>query len=540
MSPSFSQPDSRQELYDRIRQSSRSEVIREEMIRHGFWPADKDLPQVQREALERKKVVANEMNVLRTELNRLQNAEAMRKAIRKRRMEESKRKQADTKERREKERRERAARWEDQKKRDIGYLGQEISPASLRETKTDTARLEQYGLTEYDSVETLAEKMNITVNELRFLAFSRRVSKTTHYQRFRIAKKSGGQRLISAPMPRLKEAQHCVLENILAVIPVHDAAHGFRQGRSIVGNAAPHTGKDVVINIDLKDFFPTITYPRVKGMFRSLGFSEQIAVIFALLCTEPEVDEVKIDGDTYYVTKSERHLPQGAPTSPAITNILCRRLDRRLMKLAETLGFVYTRYADDISFSAKDTSPKNIGKLLRKTGSIVEHEGFTVHPDKTRILHKGRKQEVTGIVVNRGLSVDRKTLRRLRATLFQLEKDGVNGKRWGHGDDVVASVEGYAHFVAMVDKEKGAALLERIATVKAQIDYKKKQYKRYPKKTPSWKLPKVEAQPPDTSSADAALRRDTAQTETPPHQRDRQAEPSDTKTDKKGPWWKFW
>ncbi len=527
---SDSPPKTREELYRMIRESSKDEVILDGMIRHGFWPSDQEQPGLETVAIRRKGELVREMSALRTELSRLQNAEAMRKAIRKRRMQDSKKKQVETKLRREKERLERAEQWMLEKSRDILYLGEEVSPASLREKTSDPGRLAQHGLPQFNTVADIAKKMEITVGELRFLSFTRRVSKTTHYKRFSIAKKSGGERFISAPMPRLKEAQHWVLENILNPVPLHESAHGFRGGRSIVGNASPHTGRDVVVNLDLKDFFPTVTYPRVKGLFRSLGYSEQIAVIFALLCTEPDVDRVEIDGASYYVAKSARFLPQGAPSSPAITNILCRRLDRRLSGLGEALGFVYSRYADDITFSAAETSSKSIGKLLRKTSSIVEHEGFHVHPGKTRVLHKGARQEVTGLVVNKGLSVDRKTLRRLRATLFQLEMDGLEGKHWKNANDIIASIEGYAYFVSMVDKEKGAALLERIKGIKARIAYKKPRHKRFSKKTPSWKL-----KPPTVAVEEAPAPLDL-ETRAP---REAVPEPASSPSVKK-PWWKFW
>src|SRR5690606_24657795 len=153
-----------------------------------------------------------------------------------------------------------------------------------------------------------------------------------------------------------------------------------------------------------------------------------------------------------------RGLPQGSPASPAITNVLCRRLDRRLQGLADQLGFAYTRYADDLTFSRKEPATSaQLGELLRKVADIVGHEGFTVHPDKARVMRRGRQREVTGVVVNDKLAVARKTLRAVRATLYQVEKDGPAGKRWGdaEGKALLWSMHGYASFVAMVDRAKG-------------------------------------------------------------------------------------
>ena len=134
---------------------------------------------------------------------------------------------------------------------------------------------------------------------------------------FTIPKRDGSERPIWAPLPRLKAAQSWILRNLLQKVVPHEAAHGFRGGRSILSNAMPHLRKGVVVNVDLQNFFPTVGYRRVKGLFRALGYSESAATIFALLCTEPEVEEAELDGQRYYVALAERRLPQGAPTSPA-------------------------------------------------------------------------------------------------------------------------------------------------------------------------------------------------------------------------------
>lgn len=526
-------PRTREELYERIRATSRDEFILEEMIRLGFWPSGGDVPGGAAGEIRRIGELERELAAVRTELRRLMDEERMRREIRKRRMLEAKQRREETKTRREEERVARAEAWKQEKTRDIVYLGEGVS-GGLGKKETEPARLEAQKLPVLGTAEELAKAMDISVGELRFLAFSRKVSKTTHYKRFYIPKKTGGERMISAPMPRLKLAQYWVLENILAKVPVHESAHGFLTGKSIVSNAGPHVGKDVVINIDLKDFFPTLTYRRVKGMFKGLGYSEQVATILGLICTEPEIDEVVMDDETYYVAKGPRFLPQGAPSSPMITNIICRRLDKRLVKLAESFGFAYTRYADDITFSGDREKTPEIGKLLGKTGNIVRHEGFTVHRDKTRVLHRGRQQEVTGIVVNNKLSVDRKTLRRLRAVLFQLEKDGIKDKTWktkGDGSaDIIRAVEGYAHFVAMVDEAKGAALLEKINAIKTKHKYKGKSYRRYGKGRgiSKWKHP-AKATAPGQSTGTQAQSQDVQDLI-------KQAE----KEEKSKKWWKFW
>ncbi len=276
-------------------------------------------------------------------------------------------------------------------------------------------------------------------------------------------------------MPRLKNAQYWILVNILEKLELHEAAHGFRRDRSIVSNAQPHVGADVIINFDLKDFFPSISYKRVKGLFQSFGYSEAAATIFGLLCTESTLEEVELDGKTYYVATTDRHLPQGSPASPAITNLLCRRLDRRLAGMAEHLGFIYTRYADDLTFSASGNSLRHICNILRRTESIVAHEGFAINDQKTRILRgKSSQLEVTGVVVNERPTISKKELKRFRATLYQIEKDGPEGKHWGNSSDVMASIQGFANFVAMVNPEKGAEFLEQIQQIKNKYGRKRR------------------------------------------------------------------
>ncbi len=461
------QPSTRQELYDRIRESSLSEVILEEMIRFGFWPAESQTPDDPANEIRQRGELQRELNALRTEKSRLQNEAAMLKELRRRRLEASRLKQKENRERRERERQARTAAWQDRKSREISFLGSGVS-AGLNATESNTSRLQQLGLPVFHTPTELAEAMGLRVGALRFLAFHREVSRTSHYVRFKLPKKTGGERLISAPMPRLKQAQRWVLDQLLARLTPHDATHGFRNGRSIVSNARPHTGRAVVVNMDMKDFFPTVSYSRVKGLFRqAFGYSEAVSTILALICTEAETEEVVLDGTTWYVAQGERHLPQGAPTSPAISNLICRRLDQRLSGIATKLGLTYTRYADDLTFSAQTADAAVIGKLIRQTRFVVEAEGFTVHPAKTRVMRRHQRQEVTGVTVNQQPAVPRKTLKRFRALLHQVEQDGPDGKHWGGNPNVLHSIQGFANYVYMVDPGKGAILKQRVQRILA-------------------------------------------------------------------------
>jgi hypothetical protein len=454
----------RQELYDRIRASSKDEVILEEMKRLGFWPNDSERPNLSETLIQRKGELERELNQLVKKQQLYADPEAAMKAMRKQRMAESKQRQKENRERRITERHEKALRWHERRQQQILYLGEGVS-AGLDDTRYDTKKLDHHQLPHLATAKELSEAMGISLTELRFLSYSRDITRINHYQHFTLPKKTGGERLISAPMPRLKRAQYWILANILEKIPLHDAAHGFRAGRSIVTNAQPHCQAHIVLNHDFKDFFPTLKYPRIRGLYRSLGYGEQVATILALLTTEADRQQVELDGDHYYVKQGERYLPQGAPSSPALTNLLCRRLDARLQGAARSLGFHYTRYADDLTFSGDRDSAKKLRKLQWRLEQIVAEEGFLLHPEKHRVMRDNTQQEVTGIVVNEKPSIDRKTLRRFRALLHRMERQGPEGCYWGESPHVLSAVKGYANFVAMVDERKGRHYLEQIKRI---------------------------------------------------------------------------
>lgn len=452
----------RAELIARIAASSKDAVVLKEMQRLGFWP-DPAAPTVEAVLIQREAELMKALGDLQGELLRNRDPEAALKAMRTQRMAEAKARREATAQARELARYERALQWQERSRHTIGYLGAGVSAGlqPRQEVQGSHEKLQRHGLPLLDSPQALADAMGVSVAELRFLSFHREVARTQHYRRFSLPKKTGGVRTISAPMPRLKRAQYWVLDNILAKVPCHDAAHGFLAGRSIVSNAAPHAGQGVVINLDLKDFFPSIAYPRIKGVFQALGYSEATATLLALLCSENVCDELQVDGERFFVGRKahERVLPQGAPTSPMLTNLLCRRLDRRLQGAARKLGFAYTRYADDLSFSASGDAAGLTGRLLRQVHFILKEEGFTPHPDKQRVMRAGERQEVTGIVVNQQPAVSRTQRRALRAALHRARTQGLAAATW-QGEPASKSVlVGYAQFVQMVQARQGAALL---------------------------------------------------------------------------------
>ncbi len=450
--------DTRQQLYDRIRETSMDEVILEEMIRHGFWPAEQDKPSLPAEMIRRRGELQREISELAARARAYEDRERAVKEIMKERMAAARERRVETKKRQAQARYDKAAQWYDKRRDDIVHLGDTGSPA-LSGKPANEERLRANGLPVFAGIKAIADQMGVPVGELRFLTYDRKVATVSHYKRFQIPKKTGGLRTVSAPMPRLKRAQYWLLENVLAKIEPHEAAHGFRPGRSILTNAAPHTGKAVVINFDLKDFFPSIKFNRVKGLFASFGYPEAQAAVFAMLATEADRQALELDGQVWHVATGERALPQGAPTSPAITNLLCRRLDRRLAGAARKNGFAYTRYADDLTFSAAAFDKAALDRLMKTVRFVVGEEGFAVNEAKTRVMHKGRHQEVTGLTVNDGVSVSRRERRKFRAYLHNAGKEQPS-KPWRRGSPA-ASALGYAQFLSMVDRDGARSLADR-------------------------------------------------------------------------------
>jgi RNA-directed DNA polymerase len=354
----------------------------------------------------------------------------------------------------------------------VGIHWQEGRDADRFDVERREDRLKANELPDYKDAEELAKAMGLDVPTLRWFAYHRDVDAGTHYRRWTIPKRSGGVRTITSPKRGLKAAQRWALRNVAEKLPVHGAAHGFMSARSIVTNAQAHAGADVIVKVDVKDFFPTVTWRRVKGLFRKAGLAESVSTLLAMMCTEAPRDVVEFRGRTLFVATGPRALPQGAPTSPAITNAICLRMDRRLSGLARALGFVYTRYADDLTFSwrkSDDRAKAPVGALLASLKKILRAEGFVLHPDKTMIMRDGDRQKVTGLVVNKAADgaatarVPRETVRRLRAAIKNRELG-----RPGKDGETLAQIKGMAAFVFMCDAKKGQDFLTRIAALEAR------------------------------------------------------------------------
>jgi hypothetical protein len=356
----------------------------------------------------------------------------------------------------------------------IGFLGNtvhwdEVKDPDSFDVKDREQKAEKNGLPAWETATELAAAMDISISTLRWLTFHREVDSGTHYHSWKVPKRSGGERTITAPLPQLKELQRWALRNYFEKLPVHGAAHGFLTARSVLTNALAHTNADVVVKLDVKDFFPTVTWKRVKGLLRKAGVTEQVATLLALLCTEAPRQLIEFRGKTLHVATGPRALPQGAPTSPAITNALCLRLDQRLSALASDLGFVYTRYADDLTFSFRKTPERKrpaLGILVEKTKDILKSEGFTLHAKKTQVLRRGAAQRVTGLTINAAgpqvapARVSRDVIRRLRAAIHNRQK----GKPAREGESL-AHLQGMAAWIFMSDPKKGSQFLEQISAL---------------------------------------------------------------------------
>lgn len=200
------------------------------------------------------------------------------------------------------------------------------------------------------------------------------------YRNFELKKRSGGYRLIKSPYPSLLECQKWINNNILKSVPLQNCVTGYRSGLSILDNARLHCGRDEMLKIDISDFFPSIEFRRIMSVFTELGYSQKVSFILARLCS--------LDGV----------LPQGAATSPSISNIICKKMDRQFYETCRRLGLRYTRYSDDITISGREIKKGNIRYFFE----IIEKFGFKVNQKKVRILRSNDKKIVTGLDITTG------------------------------------------------------------------------------------------------------------------------------------------
>lgn len=274
-------------------------------------------------------------------------------------------------------------------------------------------------------------------------------------------------RLIEAPKQTLKSVQRKILTEILEKIPAHQAAHGFVRGKSIVSNARPHVGQAVVIKLDLQNFYANVTYSRVVAIFRSMGYCREAAIWLGRLTTSAVPWSLAVpDGNeelkSLYV---RRHLPQGAPTSPALANLSAFGLDVRLSGLLKKFGGHYTRYADDLTLSGDDDFRYALRCVIPLTEQIVRSERFRLNHRKRKVVRRGHRQLVTGVVVNAKPNIRRDEFDRLKAILHNCVKLGPSSQNRDSHADFAAHLRGRIAFVRQLNparEEKLRILFEQI------------------------------------------------------------------------------
>lgn len=271
-------------------------------------------------------------------------------------------------------------------------------------------------------VDELARRLGMSVEGLK----AARVA----YREFTIPKRAGGMRQICAPDGEGRKLQRVILRRLLSRLPVHEAAQGFERGRSIVTNARRHKDRAVVIHIDMKDFFDGTSAKRVDRYFKAIGWNGESRAILIGLVTR------------------KGGLPQGAPTSPKLSNIVNYRLDTRLAALAKKLGAEYSRYADDITFSLAEDDRGIARRLIRIAEHIINSEGYQMHRrKKLHVWGRHNRQVVTGLVVNRGVNLPRETRRWLRAVEHRVR----TGREASLSE---AQLAGWRALARMVEKQR--------------------------------------------------------------------------------------
>lgn len=315
----------------------------------------------------------------------------------------------------------------------------------------------------------IAQWLGVTLDQLDWLAVppwrARSSSeKTSHYAYQWLQKRSGKPRLIEAPKPRLKAIQRHILHNLLDKVPPHEAAHGFRRGRSILTFVAPHAATPIILKFDLRDFFPSIPASRANALFRRLGYPRDVAQTLTRLCTNAlpsVVVEVASKNGLDYETRgrfAHPHLPQGSPTSPTLANLCAYRLDRRLAGLARALGASYTRYADDLAFSGGSLLERNTRRLHVLVCRIALEEGFEVQTRKTRFMRQGVRQQLAGVVLNQHPNVRRAVYDRLKAILYNCLRHQPTSQNREGVPDFRAHLLGCIGHVAHVHPGRGEKL----------------------------------------------------------------------------------
>jgi hypothetical protein len=363
------------------------------------------------------------------------------------------------------------------------WPGETEPPRALRlqvSDRRDRRRLEHdWPIAAIDSVAALAERLELSYGQLAWLADVRSLERNVSQEklrnyRYRVLPRPGGlPRVLEAPKARLKEIQRWVLHEILVHVPAHASAQGFTRGRSVATHAGLHTGQAAVLRVDLKDFFASVSAGRVFGIYRTLGYRPSVAHVLTGLSTNtvpqavwnaiPCATDPGLIQPQFWLGRAlaTPHLPQGAPTSPALANLAAFGLDRRLTGLAASMAVRYSRYADDLTFSGPTQLRRRRARFETLVAEIADDEGFTVNPRKTALHGGGGRQSVCGVVVNVRPNVRRSEYDQLKAILHNAARHGPASQNRAGVPDFEAHLRGRISWVASLNPARGQQLRRR-------------------------------------------------------------------------------
>ncbi len=334
----------------------------------------------------------------------------------------------------------------------------------------------RWGALEIPDPADLATRLELSDGQLAWLADVRSLERTVSGERRRnyryraLPRDSGIPRVIEAPKARLKEVQRWILREILDHVPPHGAAHGFTRGRSAVTHAAEHAGRAAVLRLDLRDFFAAVSAGRVYGIWRTIGYSTSVSHVLTGLTTNTvpltvwnqvaRATPEGLVGARFHLGRqlATPHLPQGAPTSPALANLAAHALDRRLTGLARASGLTYSRYADDLTFSGGARLLRRSAEFEAAVVRIVRAEGFLLNASKTRTQSAGGRQTVCGVVVNAHPNLGRGEYDRLKATLHNAARHGPVDENRGSVPNFRAHLLGRISWVESLNPARGVKL----------------------------------------------------------------------------------
>jgi RNA-directed DNA polymerase len=331
----------------------------------------------------------------------------------------------------------------------------------------DEARLAHFAIPIFHTPEQLASWLEMPLGRLawlvhRFSDNSKPDTETEAHYHFRwLPKRRGGHRLIESPKGTLKAVQQKILAEILNQVSPHPAAHGFAPGRSIVTNATPHVSQALLVKFDLSDFYATVTFARVTAIFRGMGYCREAAIWLARLTTSALPANIPFlkQETSAILPYLRRHLPQGAPTSPALANLSAYSLDVRLSGLARAFGATYTRYADDLTFSGPAEFSRSLRDFIPLVSQIIRQERFRVNRAKRQVIRANRALVVTGVMVNQKVNIRRRQFDQLKAVLHNCVRLGpASQNRAGH-PRFADHLRGRIAHVTQLNAARGAKLL---------------------------------------------------------------------------------